>query len=113
MGIEPIASTAWVERTTRPSSQRTTTVSPAPYPSVCSPSRSIDSARAPLSSLTPRRRKSSSSTAATSGSLPGSTCWRDTTSVTLAPNEENMWTNSTPVTPDPMTVTDSGKTFGG
>ena len=66
-----------------------------------------------LEQRTPRRRKSSSSTAATSGSLPGSTCWRDTTSVTWAPNDENMWTNSTPVTPEPMTVTDSGNTFGG
>ena len=47
-----------------------------------SSSRSIDSARAPLSSLTPRWRKSSSSTPATSGSLPGSTCWRLTTRVT-------------------------------
>ena len=33
----------------------------------------------------------------------------DTTSVTLAPNDENMWTNSTPVTPEPMTVTLVGK----
>ena len=62
------------------------------------------SARAPLSSLTPRCMKSSSSTAATSGSLPGSTSWRLTTSVTLEPSDENMWTNSTPVTPEPMTV---------
>ena len=98
-GTDPIASTAWLERTTRPSSQRITT---------SSPSRSIDSARAPLSSLTPRLRKSSSSTAATSGSLPGSTCWRLTTSVTFEPNDENMWTNSTPVTPDPITVTLGG-----
>ncbi len=70
-------------------------------------------ARAPLSSCTPRPRKSSSRTAATSGSFPGRTCCRETTSVTLAPNDENMWTNSTPVTPDPMIVTLSGKTFGG
>ena len=70
-------------------------------------------ARAPFSRRTPRRRKSASSAAATSGSLPGSTCWRDTTSVTSAPNDENMCTNSTPVTPDPITVTDSGNTFGG
>ena len=101
-----MASTACDERTTRPSSQRTTT------PPV-SASRSIAVARAPFSRLTPRRRKSSSSTAATSGSLPGSTCWRETTSVTLAPNDENMWTNSTPVTPEPITVTESGKSFGG
>ena len=73
------------------------------------PSRSIDVARAPFSRLTPRFRKSSSSTAATSGSLLGSTCWRLTTSVTLAPNDENMWTNSTPVTPEPTTVMLSGK----
>ena len=58
-----------------------------------------------LSSFTPRLRKSSSSTAATSGSLPGSTCCRLTISVTFEPNDENMWTNSTPVTPDPITVT--------
>jgi hypothetical protein len=70
-------------------------------------------ARAPFSRLTPRRRKSSSSTAATSGSLLGSTCWRLTTRFTLAPNELNMWTNSTPVTPEPTTVTLSGNTFGG
>ena len=67
------------------------------------------SARAPLSSLTPRSRKSSSSTAATSGSFCGSTCWRLTTSVTLAPNDENMWTNSTPVTPEPITMRCVGK----
>ncbi len=70
-------------------------------------------ARAPFSSRTPRWRKSSSSTAATSGSLVGSTCWRLTTSVTWDPKDENMWTNSTPVTPEPITVMWSGKIFGG
>jgi hypothetical protein len=29
------------------------------------------------------------------------------------PSDENMWTNSTPVTPDPTTVMLSGNTFGG
>jgi hypothetical protein len=33
--------------------------------------------------------------------------------VTAAPNDENMWTNSTPVTPDPTTVTLSGNVLGG
>jgi hypothetical protein len=33
--------------------------------------------------------------------------------VTFEPNDENMWTNSTPVTPEPMTVMLSGKIFGG
>ena len=72
----------------------------------------MPTARAPITSLTPRRMNSSSSTAATSGSLPGSTCWRLTTSVTSAPNDENMWTNSTPVTPDPTTVTLFGEHLG-
>ena len=58
-------------------------------------------------------RKSASSTAATSGSFCGSTCWRLTTSVTLAPKLLNMCTNSTPVTPEPITVMLSGKIDGG
>ena len=48
-------------------------------------------------------RNSSSSTAATSGSFVGSTCWRDTTSVTCEPSALNMCVNSTPVTPEPIT----------
>ena len=103
-GIDPIANSAWDPSATRPSSQRTTT----PDSVVSSPT-----ARAPFRSLTPRRRKSSSSTAATSGSFCGSTCWRDTTSVTFDPNDENMWTNSTPVTPDPITTRCSGSSLGG
>ena len=106
LGTDPMASTACVERTTRPSSQRTTTPS-----GVAGRGRWRSPGR-PSAACTPRCRKSSSSTAATSGSLPGSTCWRDTTSVTLAPNDENMCTNSTPVTPDPMTVTDSRERLG-
>ena len=68
----------------------------------------MPSARAPLSSLTPRARNSSSSTAATSASFSGSTCWRDTTSDTFEPSALNMWVNSTPVTPEPMTHRCSG-----
>ena len=56
-------------------------------------------ARAPLSSVTPWRMNSSSSAAATSGSLSGSTCWRETSSVTFEPRASNMCVNSTPVTP--------------
>ena len=70
-------------------------------------------ARAPFSSDTPRRRKSSSSAAATSASLLGSTCWRLTSSVTFDPSVENMCTNSTPVTPEPMTTRCSGSIGGG
>src|SRR5712692_7560619 len=66
-----------------------------------SSARSTPNARAPLRSVTPRLRNSSSRAAATSGSLFGSTCWRLTISVTSEPNDENMCTNSTPVTPDP------------
>jgi hypothetical protein len=95
LGMEPRASRAWDPMATRPSSQATAT----PF-SV----RSIISALAPLNSRTPRRSNSSSRAAATSGSLLGRTCWRLTIRVTLAPNEENMWTNSTPVTPEPMTT---------
>ena len=58
-------------------------------------------------------RKSSSSAAATSGSFCGSTCWRLTISVTWQPNDENMWTNSTPVTPEPITTRCSGSSGGG
>ena len=75
-----------------------------------SPSRSTALARAPLSSETPRARNASSSTAATSASLIGSTCWRDTSSVTLDPRESKRWVNSTPVTPDPITIACSGMT---
>ncbi len=46
--------------------------------STLSSSRPIAVARAPFSNFTPRRRNSSSRTAATSGSLYGRTCWRDT-----------------------------------
>ena len=105
LGIEPMASTACVDSIDRPSSQRTITRS-------VSGRRSMASARAPINSFTPRRMNSASSTAATSGSLPGSTCWRLTTSVTAAPNIENMCTNSTPVTPDPTMVTLFGKHLG-
>ena len=42
-------------------------------------------ARAPLSRVIPRSRNASSSTDATSASLIGSTCWRDTSSVTCEP----------------------------
>ena len=70
-------------------------------------------ARAPLRRWTPRLRSSSSSAAATSGSFWGSTWWRETISVTWLPNDENMWTNSTPVTPDPMTTRCSGQVEGG
>ena len=78
-----------------------------------SPSRPIEIARAPFSSFTPRRRNSSSSTAATSGSLYGSTCWRDTISVTCEPSALNMCVNSTPVTPEPITTRCSGISGGG
>ena len=61
----------------------------------------------------PRCRKASSSTEATSASLIGSTCWRDTSSVTLAPSESKRWVNSTPVTPEPMTMACSGISGGG
>ena len=113
LGTEPIARTACDEVTDRPSSQRTTTCSPSESRFPSASTRSIACARAPISNFTPRSMNSCSSTAATSGSLPGSTCCRLTTSVTSEPNDENMWTNSTPVTPDPTTVTLSGKTRGG
>ena len=74
---------------------------------------SMPIARAPLNRRTPRRRKSSSSTAATSGSCWGSTCCRLTMRVTSQPNAANMWTNSTPVTPEPMTTRCSGGAGGG
>ena len=64
-------------------------------------------------SVTPVRRKSSSKAAATSGSLPGSTCWRLMMRVTREPKDRNMWTNSTPVTPEPMTTRCSGSSGGG
>ena len=62
---DPIAMSAWLPCAMRPSSHRTVTRSP---------SRSIPTARAPFSSRTPRRRKSCSSAAATSGSFCGNTC---------------------------------------
>ena len=99
-----MASRAWLPRATRPSSQRTATSSPV---------RSIASARAPFNRRTPRRSSCSSRAAATSGSFWGSTCWRLTISVTLAPNELNMCTNSTPVTPEPITTRCSGMVVGG
>ena len=70
-------------------------------------------ARAPLNRRTPRSRKFSSSAAATSASLAGSTCWRLTIRVTSQPNDLNMWTNSTPVTPEPITTRCSGSDGGG
>ncbi len=99
-----MASRAWEPWATRPSSQATATPSPL---------RSISSARAPLSSRTPRRSNSSSRAAATSASLLGSTCCRLTISVTWAPKELNMCTNSTPVTPDPITTRWPGMVLGG
>ena len=60
-----------------------------------------------------RARKSSSRAAATSASFWGSTCWRLTIRVTSQPNDENMWTNSTPVTPEPITIRCSGSSGGG
>ena len=33
--------------------------------------------------------------------------------VTFDPSEANMWTNSTPVTPEPMITACSGMTLGG
>ena len=57
--------------------------------------------------------KSSSRAAATSGSFDGSTCWRLTMRVTSQPNDRNMWTNSTPVTPEPTTTRCSGISGGG
>ncbi len=54
-----------------------------------------------------------SSTAATSGSLVGSTCWRDTISDTCEPSALNMCVNSTPVTPEPITTRCSGISGGG
>ena len=81
-----------------------------PRPRCC---RSRLSARAPLNSWTPRRSSSSSRAAATSASLWGRTCWRLTIRVTLDPSELNMWTNSTPVTPEPTTTRCSGSSGGG
>ncbi len=91
-----MASNAW-----EPVSHPTVVAAHDPPPSS---DRSMPSARAPLSRRTPRSRKSDSSAAATSGSFCGSTCWRLTISVTSQPNDENMCTNSTPVTPEPMTT---------
>ena len=109
MGTEPIASTACVERTTRPSLHRTTT--PRPRLGV----------RVALDGHGPRPLQQLHATAQEVllehrrdlGSFPGRTCWRETTRDTLAPNDENMWTNSTPVTPEPMTVMLPGNTLGG
>src|ERR671910_309493 len=56
---------------------------------------------------------SSSSAAATSGSFSGSTCWRETSSVTFEPRASNMCVNSTPVTPEPTTTMCSGSSGGG
>ena len=72
------------------------------------PSARTDTARAPLTRATPLSRKSSSSTAATSASRCGSTCWRLTIKVTREPRLEKMWANSTPVTPDPTITRCSG-----
>src|ERR687891_1314525 len=105
LGIDPMASSAWLPVATRPSLQWTATPP--------SPVRSMPSARAPFSSCTPRRSSSSSRAAATSGSLPGSTCCRLTIRLTLLPSDENMCTNSTPVTPDPITTRCSGSSGGG
>ena len=99
-----MASRAWLPWATRPSSQRTVAVSP---------STSMPTARAPLNRRTPRRMKSSSSAAATSGSFCGRTCCRLTMRVTWHPNAENMCTNSTPVTPEPTTTRCSGSSGGG
>ena len=60
-----------------------------------------------------RVRKLSSRRAATSGSLPGRTCWRLTISVTSLPKLLNMWTNSTPVTPEPTITRCCGTSGGG
>jgi hypothetical protein len=85
----------WLPVTRRPSSVVTTTPSP---------SRIAEFALAPLSKVTFRSRKSSSSTAATSGSRCGSTCWRLTSRLTFEPMLAKMCTNSTPVTPEPITI---------
>ena len=68
LGIEPMASRAWLPWATRPSSQQH-------QHAVVGRGR-CRSARAPLSRRTPRRSNSSSRAAATSASLLGSTCWR-------------------------------------
>ena len=82
-------------------------------PSPPSSSTSMPDGPGALDRRTPRRRKSSSRAAATSGSFCGRTCWRLTISVTWQPNDENMWTNSTPVTPEPTTIRCSGSSGGG
>ena len=75
--------------------------------------RSTEIALAPFSRWTPRSVKSASSTPATSGSFWGRTCWRLTIRVTSDPRDEKRWTNSTPVTPEPMTTRWSGSSEGG
>ena len=57
--------------------------------------------------------KSSSKAAATSGSFSGRTCWRLTIRVTWLPMDRKRCTNSTPVTPEPMTTMWSGSSSGG
>ena len=103
-GIEPIATSTWDSAMDRPSSHSTTT------PSSSTRARL---ARAPFASDTPVARKSASSAAATSGSLFGSTCCRETIKVTCEPSDRNMCTNSTPVTPEPTTMRCSGISGGG
>ena len=103
-GIEPMASSTWLPSATRPSSHMTLHAR-----------RRCARCRWPGRPSAASRRAGGSrprATAATSGSFCGSTCWRLTTSVTFEPNDRNMWTNSTPVTPEPMTTRCSGSSSG-
>ena len=76
-GIAPTAIRQWVPEMTRPSERVTSTRSPT---------RLADSARERDITFMPRLRKTSSRTAAASGSSPGSTRSRDDTSVTREPS---------------------------
>lgn len=76
LGTAPTAIRQWVPLMTRPSERVTSTRSPT---------RLADSARERPMTFIPRRRKTSSRTAAASGSSPGSTRSRDDTRVTREP----------------------------
>ena len=74
-----------------------------------SPSRVTDSMRDFDSTFMPRRFETSSSTIEASASSPGSTRSREETNVTGTPSAWYADANSAPVTPEPTTTRDSGR----
>ena len=103
--MNPIVNTACEPSTRRPSSHATTTLSPSRVDA--DRPRALQQLHAPAEELVLERRRD------LRDPCTGSTCWRDTTSVTCAPSALNMCVNSTPVTPEPITTRCSGISGGG